>query len=56
MTELPFIWVQCKNGNNYDLVDGATGEILFLDVTGRFCDTLFRCLDREQIVYVRQFY
>lgn len=54
---LPFIWIQCKNENQtYDLVDGQTGEILFQAVPGWFCDNIFKHLDIQGEVYVRQFY
>lgn len=53
---LPFIWVQCDMGNGkYDLVDGQTGVIIFEQVNGWFCDTLFKHLDMQNEVYIRQF-
>lgn len=56
LKELPFIWVQVKNKeNDYTLVDGETGEIIFENVCSWFCDTLFKWLDHDEVVYVRQF-
>lgn len=54
--DLPFIWVQTKNDRGtYSLVDNQTGNIIFENVCGWFCDMVFKLLDNEKVVYVRQF-